>query len=160
MTVIEGPEIPVTSLSLGRGWPTAVREGEDVTARVIAEAREAVVDGSVARMAQAQEAEEAAPAPAPPDAAAATFDEGSGEAALAAVEGAEVDQLALGVELAALLGPDAGAAARRLARGRAPGRADCLRARASRWPNGSFATTEPPAAGAAARHLLRSTWWA
>jgi hypothetical protein len=112
MTVIEGPEIPVSSLSLGRGWPIAVREGEDVTARVIAEAREAIVDGSVARMAQAQEAGEPvqareAPAPAPADVAAATLDEGSGEAALAAVEGSEVDQLGLGVELAALLGPDA-----------------------------------------------------
>jgi hypothetical protein len=105
ITVIEGPEIPVPSLSLGRGWTIALREGQDVTARVIAEAREAIVDGSVARMAQAQEAEE--PARASRAAAVAPLDEGSGEAALAAVEGSEVDQLALGVELASLLGPDA-----------------------------------------------------
>jgi hypothetical protein len=112
ITVLEGPEIPVSSLSLGRGWPTAMREGHDVTERVISEARAAVVDGSVARMAQAEEAAAqvpAAPAPVavPGEAEVAPLDEGSGEAALAAVEEREVDQLGLGVELAALLGPDA-----------------------------------------------------
>jgi hypothetical protein len=124
INVIEGPEIPVSSLSLGRGWPIAVREGQDVTQRVLAEAREAIVDGSIARMAQAQEAEELAQASPPAafgseqaaavpldegsgEAQAAPLDEGSGEAALASVESAEVDQLGLGVELAALLGPDA-----------------------------------------------------
>lgn len=148
ITVIEGPEIPIPSLSMGRGWPTAMREGQNVTNRVLAEAREAIVDGSVARIAQTQEAEEvarareaeapsqAAAAPAAVDAAAvepdaapetlpaqgappqtlpwegdapgpAPLDEASGEAALAGVEGGKADQLALGVELAALLGPDA-----------------------------------------------------
>ncbi len=107
ITVIEGPEIPIPSLSLGRGWTTAVREGQDVTARVIAEAREAIVDGSVARMAQEQEQEAEQSARASQAAEMAPLDEGSGEAALAAVEGSEVDQLALGVELASLLGPDA-----------------------------------------------------
>ena len=152
ITVIEGPEIPIPSLSLGRGWPTAVREGQDVTNRVLAEAREAIVDGSVARMTQAQEAQAAAqareaeaPSQAAPEPAAAQdaaaealpaqdavpeafpgegappqtlpwegdapgpapLDEASGEAALAGVEGGEADQLALGVELAALLGADA-----------------------------------------------------
>jgi hypothetical protein len=143
ITVIEGPEIPVSGLSMGRGWPTAQREGQDVTARVISEAREAIVDGSAARIALEAEAVAAAPAealagglgdeplmvaaeppaepqepaapgaadaephgPSPP-AAAEPLDEGSGEAALAAVEGPGADQLALGVELAALLGPDA-----------------------------------------------------
>ena len=109
LTVLEGPEIPVSGLSMGRGWPTALRQGQDVTARVLAEAREAIVDGSVARTAQAQEAEAAlARAPAvEDDLGAAALDEGSGEAAIAAVEGPGADQLALGVELAALLGPDA-----------------------------------------------------
>ncbi len=138
MIVIEGPEIPVSGLSMGRGWPTAMREGQDVTERVIAEARAAIVDGSAARVAQEQEAEAAAAAPAealagglgdepltaapvlppeeppearPPEVAAeedaAQLDEGAGEAALADVEGAGGDQLALGVELAALLGADA-----------------------------------------------------
>ena len=115
LTVLEGPEIPVSGLSMGRGWPTAVREGRDVTQRVVAEAREAIVDGSVARMAQEVEAEaapaappaEAAAEPAPAEQELAQLDEGAGEAALAAVEAPEVDQLALGVDLAALLGPDA-----------------------------------------------------
>ena len=40
--IIEGPAIPIERLSLGRGWPTALREGEDVTERVLAEAREAL----------------------------------------------------------------------------------------------------------------------
>ena len=111
---------------MGRGWPTAVREGQDVTERVVAEARGAVVDGSAARIAQEQEAAAAAIAgglgheppagQAPAEAEGeqplgapepVSFDEGAGEAAVAAVEGAGGDQLALGVELAALLGPDA-----------------------------------------------------
>ncbi len=139
--VIEGPEIPVSGLSLGRGWPTALREGQDVTERVIAEARGAIVDGSVARMAQAEEAagtaEEApaaqADAPEPEPAAPVgpwpggaeppPLDEASGEAALAGVEGAEADELALGVELAALLGrePSRLLAAWREVAGRASG---------------------------------------
>jgi len=107
LTVIEGPEIPVSGLTMGRGWTTAQREGQDVTGRVIAEAREAIVDGSVARAAQEAEATGRPPAAAAPLAGPAPLDEGSGEAALAAVEGGEADQLALGVELAALLGADA-----------------------------------------------------
>jgi hypothetical protein len=113
ITVLEGPEIPVSSLSLGRGWPTALREGQDVTERVIAEAREAIVDGSIARAAQDAEASEApgvaeaAAQTAPVEAEPPPLDEASGEAALAAVAEPEVDELALGVELAALLGPEA-----------------------------------------------------
>jgi hypothetical protein len=102
LIVIEGPEIPVSGLSMGRGWPTAMREGQDVTERVIAEARAAIVDGSAARVAQEQEAEAVAA-----EEDAAQLDEGAGEAALADVEGAGGDPLALGVELAALLGADA-----------------------------------------------------
>ena len=102
LIVIEGPEIPVSGLSMGRGWPTAMREGQDVTERVIAEARAAIVDGSAARVAQEREAEAAAA-----EEDAAQLDEGAGEAALADVEGAGGDPLALGVELAALLGADA-----------------------------------------------------
>jgi len=110
MTVIEGPEIPVSGLSMGRGWPAALREGLDVTERVLGEARAAIVDGSVARIAQAQEAEELAGAQAPDaatEAAAAAIDEGAGEAAVAAVGSPAADELALGVELAALLGGEA-----------------------------------------------------
>jgi hypothetical protein len=41
LTVLEGPEIPVEQLSVGRGWPKAQREGEDVTERVLAQAGQA-----------------------------------------------------------------------------------------------------------------------
>jgi hypothetical protein len=39
LTIIEAPEIPLNQLGLGRGWNTAVRCGEDVTATVLAAAR-------------------------------------------------------------------------------------------------------------------------
>jgi hypothetical protein len=41
LIVLEGPRIPVEQLSMGRGWPTAQRQGEDVTERVIAQAKQA-----------------------------------------------------------------------------------------------------------------------
>jgi hypothetical protein len=41
LIVLEGPQIPVEQLSMGRGWPTAQRQGEDVTERVIAQAKQA-----------------------------------------------------------------------------------------------------------------------
>lgn len=40
LTVLESPYIPVEELSMGRGWRTAQREGQDVTERVLAAARE------------------------------------------------------------------------------------------------------------------------
>lgn len=39
LTVIEGPELPVQQLSMGRGWRNAVRQGTDVTATLLADAR-------------------------------------------------------------------------------------------------------------------------
>jgi hypothetical protein len=42
LIVIEGPEIPVQQLSMGRGWPRAQRDGEDVTERMIAKAKQAI----------------------------------------------------------------------------------------------------------------------
>lgn len=40
--IIEGPHIPVEELSMGRGWRTAEREGEDVTEQLLASARQAL----------------------------------------------------------------------------------------------------------------------
>jgi hypothetical protein len=68
LTIVEGPRMPLEQLTMGRGWRAAQRQGEDVTERVVAGAREAL----------------AAAAPAPPD------------------------PLALGVQLASLLGEDPG----------------------------------------------------
>jgi hypothetical protein len=39
LTIIEGAEIPLNQLGLGRGWTTAIRRGKDVTAAVLAGAR-------------------------------------------------------------------------------------------------------------------------
>lgn len=39
LTVIEGPELPVEQLSMGRGWRNALRQGTDVTADLLAGAR-------------------------------------------------------------------------------------------------------------------------
>jgi hypothetical protein len=58
MTIIEGPEIPLERLSVGRGWPTARREGVEVTERILAEARRALTE-----MAQPPAAAPQAPGP-------------------------------------------------------------------------------------------------
>ena len=41
LTVLEGPEIPLEQLSMGRGWRAAERQSEDVTERVLAAAKAA-----------------------------------------------------------------------------------------------------------------------
>jgi hypothetical protein len=41
LTIVEGPELAVAQLTMGRGWRTAQREGQDVTARVLAAVRAA-----------------------------------------------------------------------------------------------------------------------
>ena len=40
LIVLEGPHLPVEDLAMGRGWSNAQRHGEDVTERVLAQARE------------------------------------------------------------------------------------------------------------------------
>ncbi len=42
LTIIEGPELASGDLGLGRGWGTAVREGDDVTGALVAEAERQV----------------------------------------------------------------------------------------------------------------------
>lgn len=39
LTILEGPQLPVQQLSMGRGWRSAERQSEDVTERVLAAAR-------------------------------------------------------------------------------------------------------------------------
>jgi hypothetical protein len=43
IVVLEGPEIPIGRLTMGRGWAVAQREGTNVTERVMAAAREALI---------------------------------------------------------------------------------------------------------------------
>jgi hypothetical protein len=76
LTILEGPRLAVEELTMGRGWRTAERRGDDVTERMLAAAKAA---------APAQER----PSP------------GSVAPGIA-------DPLALGVQLASLLGKDAG----------------------------------------------------
>ncbi|HEY1688982.1 MAG TPA: hypothetical protein VGF95_08985 [Solirubrobacteraceae bacterium] len=42
ITVLEGPEIPIGGLTMSRGWPTAIREGRDVTETVVASVRQSL----------------------------------------------------------------------------------------------------------------------
>jgi hypothetical protein len=79
LTIVEAPPLAAEELSMGRGWRSAQRQGEDVTERVLAEA---------ARMAQAAQQQAEAQA-------------GGG-----AQDAAAPDPLAMGVQLAALLGDD------------------------------------------------------
>ncbi len=63
LIVLEGPLIPVEQLSMGRGWPTAQRQGEDVTERVIARAKQAIAaEGAAAPVGGAAPAGGIAPA--------------------------------------------------------------------------------------------------
>jgi hypothetical protein len=81
LTVLEGPHLELQDLSLGRGWRAAQRRSEDVTARVIAAAT------------QALDAEPAGVPAQPP---------GPSNSPASPVE----DPLAVGVQLASLLGDD------------------------------------------------------
>jgi hypothetical protein len=81
LTVLEGPHLELQSLSMGRGWRAAQRRSEDVTARVIA---------AMTQTLKAEPAVAAARAPGPSDSPASPVD----------------DPLALGVQLASLLGDD------------------------------------------------------
>lgn len=80
ITIFEGPRMPLDQLTMGRGWRVAERESENVTDAVLAAARDGL----------------AAPAPTRTPASAAST----------AANGALADPLALGVQLASLLGDD------------------------------------------------------
>jgi hypothetical protein len=93
ITILQGPQLDIAQLSMGRGWRAAQRQSEDVTERVLAAAREAVVAAQAAAQGSAQGAEP-------------TGGPGQARQAGAAGAGPLTDPLALGVQIAALLGPD------------------------------------------------------
>jgi hypothetical protein len=95
LTILEGPRIPLEQLTMGRGWRAAQRQGEDVTERVLAGAREAL-----ASAAPPVPTPDASPQP-PAETASASPQQPAQGAPLA-------DPLALGVQLASLLGEDPG----------------------------------------------------
>jgi hypothetical protein len=105
LTILEGPELPVQQLSMGRGWRNAQRGSRDVTERVLAAAR------------QASGTEPSAPDPGPTSASPQPAPVTSPEVALLA------DSLAL--ELLSLLERDAVPLSQtwRLAQARLPDRA-------------------------------------
>jgi hypothetical protein len=89
LTILDGPRIPLEQLTMGRGWRAAQRRSEDVTEAVLAAAREALAA--------------AAPPPLPPrDASQQPPTQQPAQAAPL------TDPLALGVQLASLLGEDPG----------------------------------------------------
>ncbi|HTZ63795.1 MAG TPA: hypothetical protein VMB51_06795 [Solirubrobacteraceae bacterium] len=46
LNVLEGPEIPVYELSMGRGWRSAERKSKDVTTQVLERARALLLEGA------------------------------------------------------------------------------------------------------------------
>jgi hypothetical protein len=95
LTVLEGPRLELQQLSMGRGWRAAQRDSDDVTARVIAAATAAMAATGPGRPTRAP----LGPGQAPP---------GPGQAAPGPSADASLltDPLALGVQLASLLGGD------------------------------------------------------
>ncbi|HEY4810968.1 MAG TPA: hypothetical protein VIH71_07925 [Solirubrobacteraceae bacterium] len=98
LTILEGPKLDVTELSMGRGWRSAQRRSEDVTQRVLDAAKQSLqaavaAAGGPAAAPVASVPAVVAPAPAASEAA-------------APAAAASSDPVALGVQLAALLGPD------------------------------------------------------
>jgi hypothetical protein len=94
LVILDGPRLEIAQLSMGRGWRTAQRNSEDVTERLLALGRQA---------AEAAQAEQEASRVSAAIAASA-----AGAAATGAPEsGALGDPIALGVQLATLLGADA-----------------------------------------------------
>jgi hypothetical protein len=61
--LLEGPEIPIGQLTMGRGWAAAVRDGTDVTARVMTEVRDATVAAAAAAAEAAVVADASSSAP-------------------------------------------------------------------------------------------------
>jgi hypothetical protein len=88
LTILDGPRIPLEQLTMGRGWRAAQRRSEDVTEAVLAAAREALAAPQLSLPPQgaSQQPSTQRPTPAAP----------------------LTDPLALGVQLASLLGEDPG----------------------------------------------------
>ena len=63
LIVVEGPQIPLEQLSMGRGWRIAEREGKDVTEQLIAAAHSANTVAAASAVGNEQGGSQAAPAP-------------------------------------------------------------------------------------------------
>jgi hypothetical protein len=109
LRILEGPSIPVAQLTMGRGWRTAERQGTDVTERLLAEAErgfEAAVQTSAPGDSTGTSASASTDLSATPASEQRVAGDG-GAAQAASGAAAAGDPFALGVQMAALLGPDA-----------------------------------------------------
>jgi hypothetical protein len=103
ITILDGPQIPLQQLTMGRGWRAAQRQSKDVTERVLTAAREAL---AAAQSAPGRPVAEALGQAGGRGHAGARGQAGSAAHAESANAGALADPLALGVQLASLLGED------------------------------------------------------
>lgn len=95
LTVLEGPELSMSEISMGRGWRNAERRSEDVTERVLAAARAHAAAQGAAPGRGATEAGSGSPAAASPAS--------TGPSAGAGGVGGDLLADSLGLELLALL---------------------------------------------------------
>ena len=97
LTILDGPALAMEQLKMGRGWQAAQRHGEDATERLLEWAKETDAKAAEARAAAEREAE-----------ASGASRTGAGGLVPAAGAGAALlsDPLALGVQIAALLGSE------------------------------------------------------
>ncbi|MGO9763374.1 MAG: hypothetical protein ACLP1Q_19145 [Solirubrobacteraceae bacterium] len=100
LTILEGPQLGMDQLTMGRGWRAAERQSVDVTERLLAEAKQALAGGVAVAVAQ-------------PAAPVAVSEGVAPEMARSPASGVQpasgaplADPLALGVQLASLLGED------------------------------------------------------
>lgn len=100
LTIIEGPQLSMPQLAMGRGWRNAQRQGQDVTERVLETLKQAPGPSAQAAGTSAPVAQAAAEEP-----TARTATEDGGEAAASAGGRADLQLLAdsLGLEILALL---------------------------------------------------------
>ncbi len=104
LTVVEGPQLPLEQLSMGRGWRAAMRDGRDVTQQLLAAARADMVSS------KASGSDSGATGIDGTQAQASTIHhEGVTDTAAAGTFKADVDLLAdsLGLEILARLGNEA-----------------------------------------------------
>jgi hypothetical protein len=106
ITILEGPQMPLEQLTMGRGWRAAQRQSQDVTDAVIAAAREALA--AAQRVPVPDGSPSSTQAGSPVQAEALAESGAPAQAGTPAQARALADPLALGVQLASLLGDDPG----------------------------------------------------
>lgn len=95
--LLEGPEIPIGQLTMGRGWSIALRESAEVTAQALAQVKEGLVAAAAAA------AEAAVAANASPSAPRGAIAQSAASTQIAAADAAVLSD-ALGLELLRELG--------------------------------------------------------